>query len=209
MATTPTRAAATTHRADAGNSRWGKPSTLVHPMLVVYAWPVANGTSQNAVSPTPMAPATTPQARRRDPPSAGQPAPHAPVQPAGQVGVEEQPDPGPHRGEDGRDQVAEEGDGEQDGGQGPVATGPQARGHDAEEEQGDREAERVGELAGQGGQDVPPVDGEAGLEEERAGWPRRGTPGPGSRRPARRPNAHAQTGRVSVPSTVTSLKATL
>ena len=35
MATTPTAAAATTHRAEAGNRRWGNPSTLVHPMLVV------------------------------------------------------------------------------------------------------------------------------------------------------------------------------
>ncbi len=35
IATRPTRSAANTQRAEPGKSRWGKPSTLVYPMLVV------------------------------------------------------------------------------------------------------------------------------------------------------------------------------
>ncbi len=66
MATRPTRSAASTQRAEPGKSRWGKPSTLVQPMLVVYAPSATNGSSHHAVSPVPNPPATTDHTSRRD-----------------------------------------------------------------------------------------------------------------------------------------------
>ncbi len=65
--------------------------------------------------------------------------------------------------------MAEQGHGEQHAGQHAEPPGAQAPADDAEEEQPDREAQREGELAGQRGEQVAAVDGEAGLEQEGQG----------------------------------------
>ncbi len=100
------------------------------------------------------------------PPSPGRSAAEPRPETAAEVRVEEQPDPRANRREQGGDQVAEQGRGEQDGGQRPVASGAEARGDHPEEQEREREAEGEGELSGQGGEEVAPVDREAGLEEE-------------------------------------------
>ena len=70
-------------------------------------------------------------------------------------------------------------------------------------------AEGVGVLPGQGGEEVPPVDGEGVVEEEgQRGGGQRGRAGARAGRTADR-TAQAATGRSSEPRTVTSLKAML
>ena len=86
---------------------------------------------------------------------------------AQQVGVEHQPDDRARCREQCGQEVAEEGGGEEDRRERAVSPGAQAGRDDPEEHQRDREAEREGELAGEGREEVPPVDGEARLEEER------------------------------------------
>ena len=75
-----------------------------------------------------------------------------------------------------------------------MPAGAESARHQPEEDEGDREAEREGVLAGEGGEEVPPVDGEARLEEEGEG--RRGETGrPRVAQPCEppeRPRAHRQ-----------------
>ena len=63
--------------------------------------------------------------------------------------------------------MAQPGDGQQDPGQRPVPARVEAAGDHAQEQQGERQADRERELPGQGGRDVAPVDGERPVEEER------------------------------------------
>ena len=73
----------------------------------------------------------------------------------------------PDDGEDRGQEVAEPGDGQEHARQHPVPAGVEAAGHDAEEQQGERQADREGELPGQRRGDVPAVDRERPVEEER------------------------------------------
>ena len=62
---------------------------------------------------------------------------------------------GAGQGEHGRDDVGEDAQGQHDGG--PAPSRPSAApGEEPEEDEGQGEAERVGVLAGQGGEQVPP-----------------------------------------------------
>ncbi len=75
-----------------------------------------------------------------------------------------------------------------------MPAGAESARHQPEEDESDREAEREGVLAGEGGEEVPPVDGEARLEEEgegrrgQAGRPRVAEPC----EPPERPRAYRQ-----------------
>ncbi len=77
-----------------------------------------------------------------------------------------EPDHRPDRGEDRRDEVAQQRGGEQDRCQRPVPACAQTGRHHPEEEQGEGEREGERELAGECREQVAPVDREARLEEE-------------------------------------------
>ena len=65
-----------------------------------------------------------------------------------------------------RDDVGEDAEGEHDGRPSPIATRPLPVGDEPDEDQRQRDAEGVRVLAGQGGEEVPPVDGVRVVEEE-------------------------------------------
>ena len=69
------------------------------------------------------------------------------------------------QGEERWDDVGQDARRQHDGGPAPVPARAQSASHQTEEEQGQRDAQRVGVFTGQGGEEVPPVDGERVIEE--------------------------------------------
>ena len=170
MATTPTRSAASTHRAEAGNSRCGEAQHLGVAHVGGVGLPGGEGHEPPRG-----------QARRR-------PRRPPPTTPGAATSVAGPAGPGPPGGRPRSTSASSSSHTTAPATanragirwQSRVAansTAASARcrpvrspeADHAEEEQGERQAQREGELAGQGGEDVPPVDREARLEEEREG----------------------------------------
>ena len=100
----------------------------------------------------------------------------------------------PEQGEEGGDDVAQGRGRQQGAGQGAVTPRVQPARHYSQEDQGQGQADREGELPGQRGRDVAPVDGEGPFEQEwerghgQARRPRVTHP----REPAQGPGGHGQ-----------------
>ena len=95
--------------------------------------------------------------------------PRRPPDVVGALLTDEGQDQGADDGEQGREQVAEPGHRQGDGRPGPVFSRVHAAGDQPEEEQGGGQADREGELAGEGGGDVAAVDRELPGEQIRQG----------------------------------------
>ncbi len=69
-------------------------------------------------------------------------------------------------GKEGGDDVRQDASRQRDGAPPPVPSGAQSSGHEPEEQECEGDAQRIGVFAGQGGEEVPPVDRVRVVEEE-------------------------------------------
>ena len=94
---------------------------------------------------------------------------HHPPDPAAGRSGQDEDDQGAGQGEDRRQQMAEDADGQDHGRRGPEATRLHPPDGQAEEDKGEGQTEREGVLPGHGRVEVPAVDGEGLIEEEGQG----------------------------------------